>query len=93
MILAADDGKWLSQRCDCKTTGFFQASADISAFFTAWGEVNDELYNESVKPNKRRNTVRKLSHSAARVYRDYMRFGLRAGSVFEENPRIAELSQ
>jgi len=62
MLLAAEDGKWLSQRCDCKTTGFFQTSADIHAFFTAWDDVNDEIYDKTVKPKKRRNAVRKLSH-------------------------------
>lgn len=54
--------------------------------------MNESLYGKDLVPRKRRNVVRKAANHAAQVYRDYSRFGLRAGMVFDDDEEITRLS-
>lgn len=65
---------------------------DLDNFLRKWNNVSDSIYDSTTKPEKRVNLMRKSSNSMARVFRDYARFGLRAGVVLGDDPEVVEIS-
>lgn len=85
---ANEDGKWLAKSCGCKTAGYAEVTEKVRRFFDNWEQVNPVLYNKSIKSTKRMRKARGAAAHAAKVYRDYSRFGLRAGKVFEDDEEV-----
>lgn len=89
---ANEDGKWLAKSCGCKTSGYLEAIENLEDFLTKWNRVSDSIYSDSTKPGRRVKLIRSNANAMARIFRDYSRFGLRAGRVFSDDDEVQEIA-